>query len=485
MNPGIPYETVIGLEVHVQLSTRTKTFSGDPNLFGSPPNTTGSPVSLGHPGALPFLNQKAVDSAILMGLATGSGIAEQLIFSRKNYFYPDLPKGYQISQHEPPLCNGGMVRIRISGQEKHVRLIRIHLEEDAGKSIHDQHIEFSSVDLNRAGVPLIEIVSAPDLRSGEEAFLFMHKIRRLVRFLGISNGNMEEGSLRCDANVSVRPVGEEKLTTRCEIKNLNSFANVRKAIEYESDRQMKMDAAGKKIDQQTRSYNESGNRTLLLRTKEEADDYRYFPEPDLVPLQVSGNHIEKLREQMPALPDELYHVFTGQLGLNPCDAEILTEDRSTASYFREVVKETRSPKTAANWIMGPVRSILNERSIPMEKFPVHPRKIAGLIDMIERGQVSHTVAAQKILPLLTEEPGENPYEAARENNWLLENDAESILKAIHNTLDSYSDRVRKYHAGKKGLAGFFTGEVMKAGKGKFDPRKINELLMKELAKRNK
>jgi aspartyl-tRNA(Asn)/glutamyl-tRNA(Gln) amidotransferase subunit B len=477
------YEAVIGLEVHAQLSTESKLFCSDPNQFGAEPNQHTSVISLGHPGSLPRLNEKVVEYAIRLGLATHSKVAPSLSFARKNYFYTDLPKGYQISQHEDPICEGGYLHIRMPEGNKKIRLIRIHIEEDAGKSLHDQQPDASLIDLNRAGVPLLEIVSEPDLCSGEEAQSYLGEIRRMVRYLGICDGNMEEGSLRCDANVSVKKIGETRLGTRTEIKNLNSMSNVRKAIEYEIKRQVSLLDQGGMVVQQTVSYDDQKNITFPLRSKEDADDYRYFPEPDLNPIVIDQKWVSEIRSGLPALPQELFLKYTTEYHLSEQDAGILVESPEQASYFEEVAHQSGEPKTAANWILGPVKSWLNENHSRLDDFPLSPEKLANLIALASEGKVSYTAAQQKIFPELIRQPDANPNELAKQMDLIQESGTDAIMKHVYVALDKYPEKIREYHIGKKGLVGLFMGEVMKSTGGKADPSTANKLIIQELDKR--
>lgn len=482
MNAADKYVAVIGLEVHAQMNTLSKAFSSDPNSFGTDPNQNVSVISLGHPGSLPKLNGKVIESAIKLGLATGSGIARTLSFARKNYFYTDLPKGYQISQHESPVCEGGHVLIRVRDGEKKVRLTRIHIEEDAGKSLH--RADASHIDLNRAGVPLLEIVTEPDISSGEEAHSYLGEIRRLVRYLGICDGNMEEGSLRCDANVSVKLRSDKRLGTRTEIKNLNSMSNVRKAVEYEIRRQTDLLARGEKVIQQTRSFDDQKNLTFPLRSKEEADDYRYFPEPDLNPYVIKEEMIARIREALPALPMDLFRKFTGTHGLAVAEAEALVESRDIADYY-EKLAGIADPKTAANWILGPVKSWLNENNALIGDFPLDAGVMGELIRITRDGLVSYTTAQQKLFPALVSKPDADPGALAGAMDLLRESDEDFIMKQVVSALDKYPEKVEQYNKGKKGLLGLFMGEVMKSSKGKADPGRASELMVEELNKRRK
>ena len=482
MQAANKYDAVIGLEVHAQLNTLSKVFSDDPNSFGTEPNQNVSVISLGHPGSLPKLNAKVIEYAIKLGLATESRISPTVSFARKNYFYTDLPKGYQISQHESPICEKGHVTIRIGGKEKTIRLTRIHIEEDAGKSLHDRKPESSLIDLNRAGVPLLEIVTEPDLQSAEEAQAYLGEIRRLLRYLEICDGNMEEGSMRCDANVSVKEKNQTELGTRTEIKNLNSISNVRKAIEYEINRQIKIIENGDKVIQETVSYDDQKGLTFPLRSKEEADDYRYFPEPDLNPLEIPAEMISRIREKLPSLPNELYQNFTEKFKLGQWEAEALIESASVAGYFNKLAQKTE-PKTAANWILGPVKSWMNENNAEIGEFPLDTAKLEELIRITEEGLISYTAAQQRLFPALISKPGSEPEELAREMDLLKESGENIIMKHVEYALDKYPDKIMEYHKGKKGLLGLFMGEVMKISKGKVDPALANKLILEELQKR--
>jgi aspartyl-tRNA(Asn)/glutamyl-tRNA(Gln) amidotransferase subunit B len=474
------YEVVVGLEVHAQLLTRTKLFCGDSAVFGAEPNTQVSPVTLALPGALPRLNKLAVEYAIRMGLACHCEIERNNFFARKNYFYPDLPKGYQISQHTTPICKGGRVSIRTAAGERDIRLNRIHLEEDAGKSLHDVDPDYTSIDLNRAGVPLIEIVTEPDIRSGDEAYAWLTEVRQLLRYLGICDGNMEEGSMRCDANVSVRLKGETALGTKVEVKNLNSIRNVRRAIEIEARRLIGLLVAGEPILQQTRSFDASGGTTFPLRTKEEANDYRYFADPDLPPFDISDEFLENVRASLPALPEELVSHYTGELQLPEYDARVIVSDKDSAAYFGRLSAHTTHYKSAANWMLGPVRSGLHERALEWKDQPVPPESLAALIQLVEEGRLSFSIAAERIYPVLLGEPSRKPLDIAVSLNLLQSSDASEIAGWIEQALAGMPDKVMEYKKGKKGLIGLFVGEVKKLSKGKADPRLTNQLLLEKL-----
>ena len=475
------YELVIGLEVHVQLSTSSKAFSSDSAAFGAGPNQHVSPVSLGHPGTLPFTNKQMVINAVKMGLACNSAINPLNTFTRKNYFYADLPKGYQITQDEQPICIGGGIKVHLaSGEVKTIALHHIHMEEDAGKSVHDQHHKYSLIDLNRAGVPLIEIVTEPDMRSGEEAAQFITEVRKLVRYLDICDGNMEEGSIRCDANISVRLKGDTKFGNRCEVKNLNSIRNVQRAIEHEFARQVKIIENGGHINQNTLNFNADTGETSVLRSKEMANDYRYFPEPDLPPLVLSKEFIQKLRLELPELPGMLYDRYINELGLPDDDAALLSADRDLAQYFNRLVKHTGNVKGAANWLIGPVRSYLNDNNTNIASFNLSEEKLAGLIALVDLCKVNHSVALHRLFPAMVKEPGKNADELAAELNLLISVNTNEVDRFIHDAIAKYPEKVMEYKKGKKGVLQLFMGEIMKSSKGKIDPKTTNQLLINEL-----
>ena len=477
------YELVVGLEVHAQLLTESKAYSSDANAYGDHPNTLVSPVTLGLPGVLPVPNAKVIDLAIRLGLACGCTIAPRMHYARKNYFYPDLPKGYQITQDTTPICTGGRITINTmtpnGASEMDIRITRIHMEEDAGKSIHDVDPFNTLVDLNRAGVPLVEIVSEPDIRSSQEAYDYLVEVRRLVRYLDVCDGNMEEGSLRCDANISIRPKGSTTFGTRTEVKNLNSFKNVQRAIEYEAQRQSEVLDGGGSIHMETRTFDAAKGITIGLRSKEMAHDYRYFPEPDIQPLTVSEAKKEAIRQAMPPLPRALKAKYISALGLSPYDAEILTDDKGTALYYEGVIAHTTNAKAAANWVMGDVRGWLNERGLTIDGFPISAERLGGLITLIQTGKVSHTLASQKLFPLMLTAPG-TAEEPAPPHGLLLDAGEDLVAAAVRQAMASYPDKVQAYRAGNKGLLGLFMGEVMKATKGKADPRTANALVKRML-----
>lgn len=475
------YEAVIGLEVHAQLLTKSKAFCGDSTEYGAEPNTQISVISLAHPGTLPRHNKKAIEFAIKMGLAVGSTIREVNHYARKNYFYADLPKGYQITQDKTPICTGGSVKIKLKdGSIKNVGITRIHMEEDAGKSMHDQDIYDTLVDFNRAGVPLIEVVSEPDIRSADEAYQYLTEVRKLVRYLDICDGNMEEGSLRCDANVSVRLKGAEKFGTKVEVKNMNSISNVKRAIEFEIIRQIDDLEAGKTLTTETRSFDASKGITFSMRTKEAANDYRYFPEPDLPPLIVGRAWVDEIHAQMPALPDELHNLYTTKYQLSEYDASVLTDTKEVALYFNQVAGNTTNYKAAANWVMVNVKSYLNENALDMDDFTLPASAIASLIQLIDEGKISHSAASQKVFPVLVQNPTKSPLQIAEELNILQESDSGFIQEAIKAAVAKFPEKVAEYKAGKESLLGLFMGEVMKQSKGKADPKVASQLLKEYL-----
>lgn len=475
------YELVVGLEIHAQLSTSTKIFSSDPASFGADPNHHTSLVSLGLPGSLPKLNKKVVAYAIKMGLATNCTINKVNRFDRKNYFYADLPKGYQITQDELPICQQGYVSIILKNkEEKRIRLNRIHMEEDAGKSIHDKNDRYSLIDLNRAGVPLIEIVSEPDLRSAEEAAAYLSEVRKLVRYLEICDGNMEEGSLRCDANISVRVKGASEYGSRCEVKNLNSIRNLQRAVNYEFRRQVGVIENGGKIDQNTLNFDASTGITSVLRSKEMAFDYRYFPEPDLPPLVLTDELIQQIKNDLPELPEQRVKRYTQEYGLSEYDALLLTADKAVSDYFQEVVKFTGNYKSAANWINGPVQSYLNENSEGDLFIRIKPNSLATLISLVDDGKVNNSAATQQLFPALVKNPGIDLLDLVQELNLLIDTGDDKLLKYIDEAVAMYPDKVLEYNKGKKGVLGLFMGEVMKLSKGKIDPKTANKLVVEKL-----
>jgi len=480
------YEVVIGLEVHVQLLTASKLFAVDSAAFGAAPNHHISFITLGHPGTLPHLNKKAVEFAVKMGLALNCPIQSYNYFDRKNYFYPDLPKGYQISQDKRPICGRGFLEIQGKDEvKKQIRIHHIHMEEDAGKSVHDQDDRYSMIDLNRAGVPLVEIVTEPDMRSGEDASLFLNGIRQLIEYLEISDGNMEEGSLRCDCNVSVRLKGTEAYNNRAEIKNMNSLRFVRKAIDYEFKRQVDLMEKGEPIVQETRGFDAQKGITLSQRQKEMAHDYRYFPEPDLAPLHLSDEYIEQIKQEMPALPNELLQKFVEKHGLSNYDATILTETKEMAMYFEDVLEKYGAPqpntaKTVANFMINTVKSYLNDQNIAIRDFGILPKSLAELIRLFVEGKVTLQAAKKKLFPALVQNPDISAEPLAKSLNLIVEKDDNFALEVITNVLSQHPNEVKAYQNGKKNLLGMFMGQVMRASKGKIDPKVTKQLLMEKL-----
>ncbi len=475
------YEAVIGLEVHVQLFTESKIFCGCSTTFGAEPNTQVCPVCLGMPGVLPVLNAKAVEYAIRMGLAVNGRISRRAVFARKNYFYPDLPKGYQISQYEEPLVEGGVVEIELDGEPRRIRLVRIHLEEDAGKSVHAEEYvgrNETLIDANRCGVPLIEIVSEPDIRSPREAGLYLARLRQLVQYLGISTGNMEEGSLRCDANVSVRPKGATELGVKTELKNMNSIRGVERALEFEVRRQMAILQQGGRVEQETLLWDEKRGVAEPMRTKEMAHDYRYFPEPDLVPLEVDPGWVERIRQALPELPLERKRRFVKQYGLPEYDAHVLTETRELADYFERAAASTRHWKKLSNWVMGEVLRVLNERKVRIQDFPVPAEHLANLVELIEKGTISAS-AAKRVFEEMVE-TGKEPETVIREKGLVQISDTGQLEAVVDRVLAAHPDEVEKFLAGKDRVFGFFVGQVMRETRGKANPRMVNELLRQKL-----
>ncbi len=476
------YQLVVGLEVHAQLATSSKLFAGDANSFGAQANTQVSVITLGHPGTLPKLNHRALEYAVRMGLACESQISRKSSFDRKNYFYPDLPKGYQITQDKEPICLGGKVALTLEdGTDREIRLNRIHLEEDAGKLIHSAEREESWVDYNRAGTALIELVTEPCLQSSEEAMLFLAEIRKMVMYLGICDGNMEAGSLRCDANVSVRLRTSETLGKKVEVKNMNSFRNLGRAIDFEFERQVGLLEQGLAIVSETRTFDAEGGFTASMRTKEELNDYRYFPEPDLPPVILTEEWIETVKAGLPALPRALYHRLMDVYGLPRYDAALLTETKEVAAWFESLSAQTTHYKAASNWMMGPIKSYLNESGTNYSNFPLGVEAIAQLIALVEEGKVSFSVASQKIFPKLLLSPDVTPLSIAQELNLIQESDASILLSLAKEVLLENSGKVSEYRSGKKGLLGLFMGELMKKSQGKADPKVATRILTELLA----
>ncbi len=472
------YEAVIGLEVHAQLLTKSKAFAPVTTEYGSAPNTQITPLCLGHPGTLPVLNENLVRYIIKLGLATGCNIAEKSIFARKNYFYPDLPKGYQISQYDTPICFDGELDIELEEYSKTIGITRIHMEEDAGKSIHDQDPYHTLVDLNRAGTPLIEIVSEPDIRTPQEAYAYLTKIKQIVQYLEICDGNMEEGSLRCDANVSIRPRGQKEFGTRTELKNMNSFRNVERAIQFEIERQIDLVESGGEVVQETLLWDASKLETRQMRSKEEAHDYRYFPEPDLPPVVVTDEMLNDIRSELPEMPSVRFERFISELKLGKEDASILTENRYLADYFEDVLELHNDAKAVANVILTEVLRVLNERSITIREFPISVDRLAGLIKLKAEDKINSS-AMQKIFnEMLTEELSAE--KLAEKLNLLQVSDTGFVEPIIDEVIAKNPDEVARFKEGKNALIGFFIGQVMKQSKGKANPKQVRELLIQKL-----
>jgi aspartyl-tRNA(Asn)/glutamyl-tRNA(Gln) amidotransferase subunit B len=480
VNLNDKYQAVIGLEVHVQLLTQSKLFTGDSTAFGTLPNTNISPIALAHPGTLPMMNKKAIEYAVKLGLALNCDIEQHNYFARKNYFYADLPKGYQISQHTTPICKNGFVKIKIDNQEKNIQLNRIHLEEDAGKSIHDIDENFTAIDLNRAGVPLLEMVTEPCLHSSDEAFAYLTEVRKLVRWIDVCDGNMEEGSMRCDANISIRLQGDTKLGTRVEVKNLNSIRNVKKAIDIEVERLISLVESNTPIVQETRSYNADDNTTFSLRTKEDADDYRYFADPDLTPFNITDSYLQEIKNSLPQLPEALEKKYSTLLNLSGYDAATICSDKALVTYFEAIIKHTNNTKAAANWLLGPIKAHLNEQQIEIENFNIAPKTIADIIALIDEGKINFSNASTKVFNALLQQTNKAPLQIATELNLIQESDSNSVEAWVNEAITKMPDKVAAYKKGKKGLIGLFAGEVKKLSKGKADMQVVNKLLVEKL-----
>lgn len=484
------YEAVIGLETHCQLNTKTKIFSPVSTEFGTPPNTNISPICLGYPGVLPVLNEKVLESAVKTGLALNCQIAPYSKFDRKQYFYPDLPKNYQISQYDLPIAEHGYLDIEIiekPGDEpihKKIGITRLHMEEDAGKLVHGGSDRLSGsthslVDFNRAGVPLLEIVSEPDIRSGVEAAEYGQELRRIVRYLGISDGNMQEGSLRCDVNISIRPVGQKEFGTKVEIKNMNSFSAIQKAIDHEIDRQIKALEKGEPIFQETRLWEEGSQRTISMRSKEGANDYRYFPEPDLPPIEVSPAQLESWKSQLPELPAQKRRRYETELGLSAYDARVITDDRDVSQYFEAAIADGANPKQVANWVMGDIAGYLNSEKLTIGEIALQPKILAELVELIEKGTISGKIA-KEILPELLTEKIDSLATFVESKGMSQISDTGELEKIIDEILAENPDKVEQFRNGKKKLQGFFVGQIMKKTSGRADPKLANQLLGKKL-----
>ena len=472
------FESVIGLEIHAQLATQSKIFCSCSTQFGNPPNESTCPVCLGLPGALPVLNRRVVEFAIRLGLATNCTIRLDSQFSRKNYFYPDLPKAYQISQFDRPICENGWLDIELEGQTKRIRITRIHMEEDAGKLIHEEHGDSSFVDLNRAGVPLLEIVSEPDLRTPEEAKAYMEKMHSIVTYLGISEGDMEKGHFRCDANVSLRPMGQEKFGTRTETKNLNSFRFVQQAITYEIARQTEDILDGKRILQETRLWDSVKKNTYSMRSKEEAHDYRYFPDPDLPVVKISSGFVEQIRDQLPELPDVKKRRFMELFGLSTYDAEVLVADKEVAEYFEEVVANNADPKLVCNWISGELMRLMNENKVDIRNVGIPANSLASLINFLHEGSISGKIAKTVFEEMV--QSGEDPATIIEARGLKQVSDEGALRRLLETLLANNPKQVKQYRTGKTQIKGFFVGQVMKETRGQANPQIVNQLLEKLL-----
>jgi len=473
------YEAVIGLEIHAQLATQSKLFCGDAASFGAEPNTHISPITMGHPGTLPKTNLKAIEYAIKLGIACGSRIENNNYFARKNYFYPDLPKGYQITQHTTPICVGGAITIKGEAGDKIVQLNRIHLEEDAGKSIHDVSALDTYIDLNRAGTPLVEMVTEPCIHSAQDAFLFVSEVRRLVRWMGVCDGNMEEGNLRCDANISIRLKGDTKLGTRVEVKNLNSIRNIKKAIEFEIERLIQITENGGTILQQTRSFDANNDTTFSIRDKEDANDYRYFPDPDLAPFQLTAQYIKDIEAALPVLPAVLKKIWKSDYTLSDYDVEQLCENKEEADFYAAWTKQTNQYKSAANWILGPIREYLNETNSNYNALLPYIPYLVELLDLVASNQLNFSVASGKVFKAVMQQM-QSPTEYAKNNNLLQSNSSDEIEVWVDQVLLMHPEKIIEYKKGKKGLIGLFTGEVKKLSQGKADPKITIQLLEEKL-----
>lgn len=483
-SPELPnssqFELVAGMEIHVQLNTEEKLFSSDFAAAGGDANSHLSIISLGLPGALPVLNKQVIEKAVRIGLALNCKIQNFNTFDRKSYFYADLPKGYQITQDENPICIDGFLDVkRADGIVKRIRINRIHLEEDAGKSLHDQDPDYSYIDLNRAGVPLIEIVTEPDIRTAEEAGLILSEIRKLIRHLDVSDGNMEAGNLRCDANISIRPIGQTEYGTRCEVKNLNSIRNLKKAIEFEFKRQLELNNKNIPVVQSTLNFDPETGETSPMRTKEEANDYRYFPDPDLPPIFISDEWLNTIKENMPELPSALINRLHEDYGISLEDASILVNATETFKFFNLTLPNVSHPKTLVNFLNGPIRALLSERQIEIDEWLITPNQLAKIINLVDDRKITHQSVFQELIPAL-EGKTKDAEQLAMELNLLVSNDTQVLETLVEQVLAKYEHQVAAYKKGKKGVLGLFVGEVMKEGKGKFDPVIVNSLIIKKL-----
>ncbi|MGE5656958.1 MAG: Asp-tRNA(Asn)/Glu-tRNA(Gln) amidotransferase subunit GatB [Actinomycetota bacterium] len=482
------YEAIIGLETHCQLSTKTKIFSSSSTAFGATPNTNIDPICMGMPGVLPVLNQKVLEYAVKAGLALNCNIAPYSKFDRKQYFYPDLPKNYQISQYDLPIATNGCLEIELVDEAGHatrktIGITRLHMEEDAGKLVHGgsdrlSGSTYSMVDYNRAGIPLVEIVSEPDIRSGVEAAEYAQELRRILRYLGVSDGNMQEGSLRCDVNISVRPVGQQEFGTKVEIKNMNSFSAIQRAIDFEIERQIAALEAGERLIQETRLWEEGSQRTISMRSKEGSSDYRYFPEPDIPPIEVSPQQLEEWRLQLPELPAQKRHRYESELGLSAYDARVLTDERGIAEYFEAAIAAGATPKQAANWVMGDITAYLKNEKVKIAEIALKPDGLAELIALIEAGTISGKIA-KDILPELLIQGG-SPKQVVEAKGLIQISDSGALEAIVDEVVAANPKELEQYRSGKTKLLGFFVGQVMKKTEGRADPKLTNQLLAKKL-----
>ncbi len=480
MNLRDKYDVVIGLEVHIQLTTLSKLFCSDVATYGSAANDNTSAITLGHPGTLPRVNEMALHQAIKLGLALGCSITQENYFSRKHYLYPDLPKGFQTTQHINPICEGGSLTIDLNDKAETVQIHHIHLEEDAGKSIHDVSPSYTAVDYNRAGTPLCELVTDPCIHSSEEAYAFLTALRKLVRWIGVSDGNMEEGSLRCDANISIKLKGATELGTRVEVKNLNSIKFVKKAIEHEVTRLIEIVEAGEEVQQETRSFDAATETTFTLRTKEDANDYRYFIEPDLSPTVITSNTIETLQKKLPLLPQQLKEQLITEHQLGNYDANSLIEDIALVQYFNEATVICKNAKAVVNFINGPIKTYCNEKDISIDNFSITPTQTAAIVKLIDDKIINFSTASGKLFNALIKDPTQQPRQLVTILNLAQQTDANEIENWITAVLEKQTQKVTEYKKGKKGLLGFFTGEVVRLSKGKADPKIVQELIAKAL-----
>jgi len=473
------WETVIGLEIHAQLNTKSKIFSGASTQFGAKPNSQACAVDLGLPGVLPVVNKEAVSKAVRFGLAVDAHINQINVFDRKNYFYPDLPKGYQISQLELPIVGEGKIDIMVNGESKTIGVTRAHLEEDAGKSIHDLYDDYTAVDLNRAGTPLLEIVSEPDMRSAEEAVAYAKKIHSLVQYIDICDGNMQEGSFRCDANVSIRPLGQKEFGTRTELKNINSFKFLEKAINLEVERQQDLLEDGGSVIQETRLYDADKNETRSMRSKEEANDYKYFPDPDLLPVEVTDELLEQIKKELPELPHQKKARYVESLGLSDYDADVITSSKAIADYYERMIANNNNAKLCANWVMGELSGALNKDQLDISQSPISPEELSLLVERISDNTISGKIAKDVFKALWNQEGG---VDQVIESKGLKQiTDTGEIEKIIEEVISNNSAQVDQYRSGNEKILGFFVGQIMKATNGKANPKQVNDILREKLA----